>query len=49
MALELGDFPPLGGHFDAHSLWHFGTAPVTLLWYSFLLDDARWDTKPHSQ
>jgi hypothetical protein len=41
MGLELGDFSPLLGHFDAHSLWHFGTAATTLLWYSFLVDEGQ--------
>ena len=39
ISLELLDFPPIFGHFDAHSHWHFGTAPVNLLFYSFLIDD----------
>lgn len=37
--LEVLDFPPLLWTFDAHSLWHAGTAPLTILWYSFLTDD----------
>eukprot|EP01134_Creolimax_fragrantissima_P006918 CFRG6918T1 len=41
MMLEIFDFPPLGGHFDAHSLWHFGTVPAALLWYRFLVLDVR--------
>ncbi|EFJ33756.1 hypothetical protein SELMODRAFT_167352 [Selaginella moellendorffii] len=40
MLLELYDFPPLGGQFDAHSLWHLGTIPLTFLWWSFVKDDA---------
>lgn len=39
LGLELGDFPPLWWTFDAHSLWHAGTAPLCLLWYSFIIDD----------
>ncbi|KAG1652139.1 Zinc transporter 9 [Nymphon striatum] len=39
LLLELGDFPPFFWTFDAHSLWHFGTIPLPLLWYSFLADD----------
>lgn len=39
-AFEVNDFPPLlGGLWDAHSLWHLTSAPVGLLWYSFLCDD----------
>ncbi|XP_066301996.1 post-GPI attachment to proteins factor 3-like [Branchiostoma lanceolatum] len=39
--LEVGDFPPIWWAFDGHALWHAGTAPVVLLWYSFLIDDCR--------
>lgn len=37
MSLELFDFPPLWGTFDAHSLWHLGTIGPTLLWYKYVL------------
>ncbi|KAH9520064.1 Post-GPI attachment to proteins factor 3 [Bulinus truncatus] len=40
VALELGDFPPLLWTFDAHAIWHAGTVPLNLLWYSFIIDDA---------
>ncbi|GFR67355.1 post-GPI attachment to proteins factor 3-like [Elysia marginata] len=40
LSLELGDFPPLLWIYDAHALWHAGTVPMTLLWYSFVIDDA---------
>ena len=33
LSLEVLDFPPLFWVLDAHSLWHAGTAPLTLLWY----------------
>lgn len=33
MSLELMDFPPLGGHLDAHALWHLGTVFPTVLFY----------------
>ncbi|KAJ8314078.1 hypothetical protein KUTeg_008639 [Tegillarca granosa] len=39
LSLELLDFPPLFWTFDAHSLWHAGTAPFGFLWYSFIVDD----------
>lgn len=39
LMLELGDFPPLLWTFDAHSLWHLGTAPLPFLLYSFFIDD----------
>ncbi|KAJ7494395.1 Per1-like protein [Mycena galericulata] len=40
-ALELFDFPPILRVIDAHSLWHLATAPIAVLWYGFLLEDAR--------
>lgn len=33
--LEILDFPPLWGHFDAHSLWHLATIPLGFFWYKF--------------
>lgn len=39
LLLEVGDFPPLFWIFDAHSLWHLGTAPLAYLWYSFVIED----------
>jgi len=39
--LEMLDFPPLLGAFDAHSLWHAATPLLTLGWYRFLVDDCR--------
>ena len=33
MVLELLDFPPFLWTFDAHSLWHLGTAPIPFIWY----------------
>uniref|UniRef100_A0A6B2EHI8 Post-GPI attachment to proteins factor 3 n=1 Tax=Phlebotomus kandelakii TaxID=1109342 RepID=A0A6B2EHI8_9DIPT len=41
LLLELNDFPPLFYTFDAHSLWHLATVPLTLLFYSFLIDDCK--------
>ena len=37
--LEIFDFPPFAGVFDAHSLWHAATVPLGFQWYSFLIDD----------
>lgn len=31
--LELADFPPIFWVFDAHSLWHASTVPLTILLY----------------
>ncbi|KAL0657995.1 hypothetical protein Bca4012_078580 [Brassica carinata] len=31
MLLEIYDFPPYGGYFDAHSIWHLTTVPLTIL------------------
>lgn len=31
--LELADFPPIFWIFDAHSLWHASTVPLTILLY----------------
>ncbi|KAJ7042026.1 Per1-like protein [Mycena alexandri] len=39
--LELFDFPPFFRVIDAHSLWHLSTAPIAVLWYDFLVQDAR--------
>ncbi|KAJ6643261.1 Post-GPI attachment to proteins factor 3 [Pseudolycoriella hygida] len=33
LLLELNDFPPVFWTFDAHSLWHLSTAPLTVLLY----------------
>ena len=42
----LYDFPPLlYGMIDAHALWHLCTAPVALVFYDFLLTDARNESK----
>jgi len=43
MSLELMDFPPIWGVFDAHSLWHAATIPITYLFYDFLVCDVRWE------
>mmetsp|Transcript_26123 Transcript_26123/g.36010 ORF Transcript_26123/g.36010 Transcript_26123/m.36010 type:complete len:348 (+) Transcript_26123:1-1044(+) len=41
--LEVLDFPPIWGIFDAHSLWHAATIPLGPLWYYF------WELDYHSQ
>eukprot|EP00897_Mesotaenium_endlicherianum_P008158 jgi/Mesen1/7370/ME000381S06599 len=40
MSLEILDFPPLYGLLDAHALWHATTIPLSMLWWSFVYDDA---------
>ncbi|EDO42161.1 predicted protein [Nematostella vectensis] len=42
VGLEVFDFPPLWWIFDAHSLWHLSTIPFCYFWYSFLIDDCRY-------
>ncbi|XP_022099023.1 post-GPI attachment to proteins factor 3-like [Acanthaster planci] len=37
--LEVFDFPPIWWVFDAHSIWHGGTAPLAVVFYSFVIDD----------
>ncbi|XP_038044708.1 post-GPI attachment to proteins factor 3-like [Patiria miniata] len=37
--LEVFDFPPVWWVFDAHSIWHGGTAPLAFVFYSFVIDD----------
>nr|VDD15264.1 unnamed protein product [Brassica oleracea] len=32
------------GYFDAHSIWHLVTVPLTILWWSFIRDDAEFRT-----
>ncbi|KAL0756201.1 hypothetical protein Bca101_093869 [Brassica carinata] len=44
MLLEIYDFPPYGGYFDAHSIWHLATVLLTILWWSFIRDDAEFRT-----
>lgn len=39
LILEVNDFPPLFYTFDAHSLWHLSTVPLTILFYNFVMDD----------
>ncbi|XP_068023034.1 LOW QUALITY PROTEIN: post-GPI attachment to proteins factor 3 [Melanerpes formicivorus] len=46
--LELLDFPPLFWVLDAHALWHIGTIPLNVLFYSFLMDDSLYLLKANS-
>ncbi|XP_037973734.2 post-GPI attachment to proteins factor 3 [Plutella xylostella] len=41
LSLELLDFPPKAGVWDAHALWHLATAPLVPLFYKFVIDDLR--------
>lgn len=40
LILEVNDFPPLWHTFDAHSLWHLSSLPLTILFYNFIIDDS---------
>ncbi|KAJ2766135.1 hypothetical protein IWQ56_003723 [Coemansia nantahalensis] len=44
-SLEAFDFPPLLDALDAHALWHAATIPIITWWYSYLVDDAKWDMR----
>ncbi|KAH0856460.1 hypothetical protein HID58_084721 [Brassica napus] len=44
MLLEIYDFPPYGGYFDAHSIWHLATVPLTIFWWRFIRDDVEFRT-----
>ncbi|CAN6919867.1 unnamed protein product [Brassica oleracea] len=44
MFLEIYEFPLYGGYFDAHSIWHLATVPLTILWWSFIRDDVEFRT-----
>lgn len=39
LILEVNDFPPMLYTFDAHSLWHLSSLPLTILFYNFVIDD----------
>ena len=39
LSFELLDFSPIFWVFDSHSIWHFLTIPLPLLFYSFAKDD----------
>lgn len=45
LSLELFDFPPLWRVLDAHSLWHFSTIPLSMIWYHFLIEDMYYETQ----
>ncbi|GAB6031030.1 Post-GPI attachment to proteins factor 3 [Chamberlinius hualienensis] len=45
LTLELLDFPPIMWTFDAHSLWHLGTAPIPIMWFNFLIEDCLYMLK----
>ncbi|XP_043249531.1 post-GPI attachment to proteins factor 3 [Colletes gigas] len=40
--LEVADFAPIFWIFDAHSLWHASTAPLTILLYRFMMADCAY-------
>lgn len=39
---EIMDFPPIFWVFDAHSLWHLSTVPITFFLYKFLMEDCKF-------
>ncbi|KAI4461846.1 per1-related [Holotrichia oblita] len=41
-SLELWDLPPLFWTFDCHAIWHLSTAPLHVLFYSFIIDDCKY-------
>ena len=45
MSLEVFDFPPLWGVFDAHSLWHGSTVLLIPVLWDFNIDDALYETR----
>lgn len=45
MSLELFDFPPIWGIFDAHSLWHGSTVLLVWGWYEFVKRDVEWEAE----
>jgi len=47
--LEIFDFPPIYGIFDAHSLWHAATAPLAFMWYHFWYIDSLASSKLHDK
>jgi hypothetical protein len=42
VTFELADFPPIAWTIDAHSLWHFSTIFLPILWYRFVVDDSQY-------
>lgn len=40
--LEIFDFAPVLWTFDAHSLWHLGTAPLSYFLFMFAIEDCRF-------
>jgi len=40
---EVFDYAPIFDLLDAHAVWHGATAPLSILWWSYLLSDARFE------
>ncbi|KAF2572627.1 hypothetical protein F2Q70_00004523 [Brassica cretica] len=47
MLLEIYDFPSYGGYFDAHSIWHLATVPLTILCFKFSYALEIYDFPPY--
>ena len=43
--MEVFDFPPFLGIFDAHSLWHGCTPYAAYMIYDFVMDDTRYELR----
>ena len=43
--LEIFDFAPIYGLFDAHSIWHLATVPIGFAWYKFLEEDTHFEMR----
>ncbi|KAF5279257.1 hypothetical protein FQA39_LY18301 [Lamprigera yunnana] len=47
--LELIDQPPLFFIYDFHSLWHLSSAPLTVLFYNFVIEDLVTHMEPNEK
>ena len=40
---EVFDYPPLYDLLDAHAIWHGATMPLAALYWSYIVDDCRFE------